>query len=156
VNDSILHVVLYEPEIPLNTGSVGRTCVAVGAKLWLVRPLGFRIDDRRLRRAGLDYWKSLDWEIVDNWDNLTNRLDPATMWMIETHGKRIYTEATYKRGDVLVFGPETRGLPHKLLDLNPHRTVRLPMQVEARSLNQSNVVSVVVFEALRQMGWSGK
>src|SRR5262245_8150514 len=89
--DPILHVVLYEPEIPLNTGSVGRTCVAVGAKLWLVRPLGFRIDDRRLRRAGLDYWKSLDWEIVDNWDNLTNRLDPRKMWMIETHGKQIYT-----------------------------------------------------------------
>jgi tRNA (cytidine/uridine-2'-O-)-methyltransferase len=155
VNDSILHVVLYEPEIPLNAGSVGRTCVAVGAKLWLVRPLGFRTDDRQLRRAGLDYWKQLNWEIVDDWEHLINRVDTATMWMVETGGKRMYTDASYNRGDALVFGPETRGLPTRLLELNPHRTLRLPMRLNARSLNQSNVVSVVVFEALRQMGWGG-
>jgi tRNA (cytidine/uridine-2'-O-)-methyltransferase len=156
VTDPILHVVLYEPEIPLNTGSVGRTCVAVGAKLWLIRPLGFRIDDRQLRRAGLDYWKSLDCEVVDNWKYLTDRIDLTRIWLIETHGRKLYTEASFRHGDALVFGPETRGLPQKLLDLDSDRTLRLPMQAEARSMNQSNVVSVVVFEALRQIGWTGE
>jgi tRNA (cytidine/uridine-2'-O-)-methyltransferase len=146
--------VLYEPEIPLNTGSVGRTCVAVGAKLWLVRPLGFRIDDRRLRRAGLDYWEYLDWSIADNWHALLEQLNTARLWMIETSSEKLYTEARYCRGDVLVFGPESRGLPEKLLDRQ--RTLQLPMQEQVRSLNQSNVVSVVVFEALRQIhGWPG-
>jgi tRNA (cytidine/uridine-2'-O-)-methyltransferase len=156
VTDPILHVVLYEPEIPLNTGSIGRTCVAVGAKLWLVRPLGFRIDDRRLRRAGLDYWEHLDWDVADDWDRLQAAIGPRSCWMIETHGERLYTEAAFQRGDVLVFGPETRGLPNKLLTTDPQRVLRLPMQGEARSLNQSNVVSVVVFEALRQIhSWPG-
>lgn len=155
MTDPILHVVLYEPEIPLNTGSVGRTCVAVGAKLWLVRPLGFRIDDRQLQRAGLDYWKRLDWQVVDNWASLTQLLDPDRMWLIETHGETIYTQANYRRGDVLVFGPETRGLPQRLLQLDSKRVLRLPMQADSRSLNQSNVVSVVVFEMLRQLNWGG-
>ena len=154
MSDPILHDVLYEPEIPLNTGSVGRTCVAVGAKLWLVRPLGFRIDERKLRRAGLDYWERLNWEIADDWECVTERLDSSRIWMIETDGKKLYTTADYRRGDALVFGPETRGLPQKLLDLDPDRTLRLPMQVDTRSLNLSNVVSAVVFEALRQMKWA--
>lgn len=154
--DPILHVVLYEPEIPLNTGSIGRTCVAIGAKLWLVRPLGFRIDDRRLRRAGLDYWEHLDWAVADDWARLQTAIGPRPFWMIETDGERLYTEADFRRGDVLVFGPETRGLSSNLLKTDPHRTLRLPMQAEARSLNQSNVVSVVVFEALRQiLAWPG-
>lgn len=147
---------LYEPEIPLNTGSIGRTCMAVGAKLWLVRPLGFRIDDRRLRRAGLDYWEHLNWQVVDDWDHLRAAIGPRAYWMIETHGERLYTEAHFNRGDVLVFGPETRGLPNKLLFADPTCNLRLPMQAEARSLNQSNVVSVVVFESLRQiLQWPG-
>jgi tRNA (cytidine/uridine-2'-O-)-methyltransferase len=147
--------VLYEPEIPLNTGSVGRTCVAVGAKLWLVRPLRFQIDDRNLRRAGLDYWKNLNYEIVDNWEHLVRQAQSTRIWMIETSGKKLYTDAAFQAGDMLVFGPETRGLPATLLHSNPDRCLRLPMQVNARSLNQSNVVSVVVFEALRQTGWGG-
>jgi len=156
VTDPILHVVLYEPEIPLNTGSIGRMCVAVGAKLWLVRPLGFRIDDRRLRRAGLEYWQHLDWEVADDWNRLQAAIAPRPCWMIETHGERLYTEARFQRDDVFVFGPETRGLPSNLLKTDPHRTLRLPMQAAARSLNQSNVVSVVVFEALRQiLSWPG-
>ena len=156
MTDPVLNVVLYEPEIPLNTGSIGRTCVAVGAKLWLVRPLGFRIDDRRLQRAGLDYWKHLDWEIVDDWPSLQTALGPLPYWMIETRGERLYTAARFQRRDVLVFGSETRGLPNKLLNSDPQRTLRIPMQAEARSLNQSNVVSVVVFEALRQIhSWPG-
>jgi tRNA (cytidine/uridine-2'-O-)-methyltransferase len=151
-----LHVVLFEPEIPLNTGSVGRTCVAVNAKLWLVRPLGFRIDDRQLRRAGLDYWEKLQWEVSDDWESLLARLGPRRIWMIETHGRRVYTEAAFERGDALVFGPETRGLPQRLFDRYLDRTLRLPMEADTRSLNQSNVVSVVVFEALRQIArWPG-
>lgn len=156
VPEPILHVVLFEPEIPLNTGSIGRTCVAVGAKLWLVRPLGFRIDDRRLRRAGLDYWEHLDWEVVDDWPRLEAAIGGRPFWLLETHGERLYTEANFARGDVLVFGSETRGLPNKLLKSDPTRTLRLPMQAEARSLNQANVVSIVVFEALRQiLKWPG-
>ncbi len=156
VNDAILHVVLYEPEIPLNAGSIGRTCVAVGAKLWLVRPLGFQINDKQLRRAGLDYWHRLNWEVVDDWNALLAALGLRPIWMVETRGKRLYTEASYKPGDALVFGPETRGLPAKLLDVQPQRTLRLPMQSEARSLNQSNVVAVVAFEAMRQINaWPG-
>lgn len=122
----------------------------------MVRPLGFRIDDRHLRRAGLDYWEHLNWEVVDDWDHLQAAIGPRPYWMIETHGERLYTEASFQRGDVLVFGSETRGLPEKLLKPDPTRTLRLPMQAEARSLNQSNVVSVVVFEALRQiLAWPG-
>lgn len=156
MTEPILHVVLFEPEIPLNTGSIGRTCMAVGAKLWLVRPLGFRIDDRRLRRAGLDYWEHLNWELVDDWSQLEVALGERAPWLVETRGERLYTEASFARGDVLVFGPETRGLPSKLIATHPARTLRLPMQAEARSLNQSNVVSVVVFEALRQIhAWPG-
>jgi tRNA (cytidine/uridine-2'-O-)-methyltransferase len=156
VAEPILHVVLFEPEIPLNTGSIGRTCMAIGAKLWLVRPLGFRIDDRRLRRAGLDYWEHLDWAVVDDWSQLEASLGDRPVWLVETHGERLYTEASFSRGDVLVFGPETRGLPSKLLATHSARTLRLPMQAEARSLNQSNVVSIVAFEALRQiLAWPG-
>jgi tRNA (cytidine/uridine-2'-O-)-methyltransferase len=130
--------------------------MAVGAKLWLVRPLGFRIDDRRLRRAGLDYWEHLDWEVVDDWDHLRAAVGLRPYWMIETHGERLYTEASFGLGDVLVFGPETRGLPTKFLKTDPTRNLRLPMQAEARSLNQSNVVSIVVFESLRQiLKWPG-
>lgn len=156
MTDPILHVVLFEPEIPLNTGSIGRTCVAAGAKLWLVRPLGFRIDDRQLRRAGLDYWQHLEWQMVDDWAGLQTALGMRPLWMLETGGDRLYTQASYRPGDALVFGPETRGLPSRMVQENPERTLRLPMQAEARSLNQSNVVSIVVFEALRQiLRWPG-
>ncbi len=156
MTDPILHVVLYEPEIPLNAGSIGRTCVAAGAKLWLVRPMRFQIDDRRLRRAGLDYWPQLDWEIADDWTQLAKRLGPRPIWLVETRGERIYTEAAFDRGDVLVFGPESRGLPEKLLAEHAGRSLRLPMQAETRSLNLANVATAVVFEALRQIhAWPG-
>jgi tRNA (cytidine/uridine-2'-O-)-methyltransferase len=156
VNDSILHVVLLEPEIPLNAGSIGRTCVAAGAKLWLVRPLGFRIDDRRLRRAGLDYWRRLSWEAVDDWIALMTAIGPRPMWFIETSATRLYTEANFQPGDAIVFGPETRGIPPGLLSADADRVLRLPMQDHTRSLNLSNAASVVVFEALRQIhGWPG-
>ena len=148
----LLHVVLYQPEIPHNAGSVGRTCVAVGAKLWLVRPLGFRVDDYHLRRAGLDYWEHLEWEVVDDWDALAGRLAEMEPWYFSKTGTLVYTDVAYRRGDVLVFGAESQGLPRSMLEANPGRTVRAPIRPQVRSLNLSNAVAVVAYEALRQWG----
>ena len=148
--DPCLHIVLYQPEIPYNTGSVGRTCVAIGAKLWLVRPLGFRIDDYYLRRAGLDYWRQLEWEAVDDWDALLSQLPHAKTWFFSKKGLRSYSSVRYEQGDVLVFGCETQGLPPSMLQANQDRLLRIPIRTEVRSLNLSNSVAVVAFEAQRQ------
>jgi tRNA (cytidine/uridine-2'-O-)-methyltransferase len=145
-----LNVVLYQPEIAYNTGSAGRTCVAVGAKLWLVRPLGFQIDDRRLRRAGMDYWQHLDYEIVNDWGALCRQLDPARFWFLSKTAEKTYTEARFERGDALVFGSESHGLPRDMLDTRPDRCLRIPILPNARSLNLSVSVAVAVFEARRQ------
>lgn len=147
--DPVLHVVLYQPEIPHNTGSVGRTCVAVGAKLWLVRPLGFRLDDYYLRRAGLDYWDQLEWEVVEDWAALQARL-PHPPWLFSKFAKRCYSEVSFGRGDVLVFGNESQGLPQSVQESYADRLLRIPIRAEARSLNLSNAVAIVLFEALRQ------
>jgi tRNA (cytidine/uridine-2'-O-)-methyltransferase len=147
-----LHIVLFHPEIPHNTGSVGRTCVAAGAKLWLVRPLGFRLDDYYLRRAGLDYWQHLEWEAVDDWAALVNRRGPRPFWYFTKTATVCYTAATFEKGDVLVFGAESSGLPASLLEANPQRLLRIPIRPQARSLNLSNAVGIVTFEALRQWG----
>jgi len=150
--EPLLHIVLHQPEIPYNTGSVGRTCVAAGAKLWLVRPLGFRIDDYHLRRAGLDYWQHLEWEVVDDWPALVERLErPPTFYFTKTAQRR-YTEVAYQRGDVLVFGGESSGLPASLLAEHAERTLRIPIRSDVRSLNLSNAVAVAAYEALRQWG----
>jgi tRNA (cytidine/uridine-2'-O-)-methyltransferase len=146
----LLHVVLYQPEIPYNTGSVGRTCVAAGAKLWLVRPLGFRIDDYYLRRAGLDYWEHLEWEAVDDWPALLARLEGRAFWYFTKKAKRSYIAARFAEGDVFVFGSESQGLPEPLLDAHRDRQLRIPLRPQARSLNLSNAVAVATFEALRQ------
>jgi tRNA (cytidine/uridine-2'-O-)-methyltransferase len=147
-----IHVVLFRPEIPYNTGSVGRTCVAVGAKLWLVRPLGFRVDDYYLRRAGLDYWQYLAWEVVDDWAALVARLPVELHWYFTKHGSRAYTEARFAEGDVLVFGSESQGLPDEILlpAIQSERALRIPTRPEVRSLNLSNSVAVAVYEAGRQ------
>ena len=145
-----LNVVLFEPEIPYNTGSVGRTCVAVGAKLWLVRPLGFQIEDRRLRRAGLDYWQHLDWEAVDDWDALCARLPDCRFWFFSKKVEKIYTDARYSAGDGLVFGSESKGLPQSLLEAHAERCLRIPIRPQARSLNLSVSVALAAFEARRQ------
>ncbi|MCG8451476.1 MAG: tRNA (cytidine(34)-2'-O)-methyltransferase [Pirellulales bacterium] len=147
-----LHVVLYQPEIPYNTGSVGRTCVAVGAKLWLVRPLGFRVDDYYLRRAGLDYWQHLEWEVVDDWQTLNDGLAGARYWYFSKKAQACYTKARFAKGDVLVFGPESRGLPAQLLREQEDHCLRIPTQQAVRSLNLSNAVAVAAYEALRQWG----
>jgi tRNA (cytidine/uridine-2'-O-)-methyltransferase len=149
---SDLHIVLYHPEIPHNTGSVGRTCVAAGAKLWLVRPLGFRLDDYYLRRAGLDYWQHLEWEAVDDWAALVERLGPRPFWYFTKTATQSYTTASFEKGDILVFGAESNGLPASMLEANSERQLRIPIRPQARSLNLSNAVGIVTFEALRQWG----
>lgn len=151
--EPLLHIVLHQPEIPYNTGSVGRTCVAAGAKLWLVRPLGFRVDDYYLRRAGLDYWQHLEWEVVDDWAALVERLaaeSTSTYYYFTKTATRSYTAAQYQPGDVLVFGSESQGLPSTLLEANRERALRIEIRAEARSLNLSNSVAIAVFEARRQ------
>ncbi len=148
--DPNLHIVLFEPEIPYNTGSVGRTCVAIGAKLWLVRPLGFQLNDKQLRRAGLDYWQHLEWEAVDDWDSLVERLPDRPFWYFSKTAQTGYTTATIGKGDVLVFGSESQGIRRSMLEANAERCLRIPIRPDARSLNLSVSVAVVAFEAQRQ------
>jgi tRNA (cytidine/uridine-2'-O-)-methyltransferase len=150
--EPLLHVVLHQPEIPHNTGSVGRTCVAIGAKLWLIRPLGFRVDDYYLRRAGLDYWPHLEWEIVDDWQQLVQRLPDGRRWLFTKTATTSYASVSYSNGDVLVFGSESQGLPASLLDEHRDRLLRIPIRPQVRSLNLSNAVAIVSYEAARQMG----
>lgn len=148
------HVVLVEPEIAPNTGAVGRTCVAVGAMLWLVRPLGFTIEDRHLRRAGMDYWNHLDWRAVDSLDEVVEAVRPGRLWYFSTKAEQVYTKIAYKLGDALVYGSESRGLPERLLEANRESAVRIPIAPEARSLNLSNSVAISLFEAVRQTSWA--
>lgn len=146
----MLNVVLYQPEIPDNTGAVGRSCVAVGAKLFLVKPLGFQLDHRRIARAGMDYWNYLDYQTVDHWDQLQSKLN-GDGWYFTKKAVKCYTDVSYKSGDFLVFGSESTGLPDKILQAVPERCVRIPIQPEARSLNLSVSVAVALFEAKRQI-----
>ena len=147
----MFHIVLREPEIPHNTGSVGRTCVAVGAKLWLVRPLGFQIDHRHLRRAGMDYWQHLDYQVVDDWEALCRHLPEERFWFFTKHAATGYSDVRFSPGDVLVFGSESQGLPAALVETRPDRCLRIPMQPVARSLNLSVAVAVAAYEVRRQL-----
>jgi tRNA (cytidine/uridine-2'-O-)-methyltransferase len=150
-----LHVILVEPEIASNTGSIGRTCVAAGATLWLVRPLGFHLDDRHLRRAGLDYWDHLDCRVVDRLDQVAAALGRDRLWSFSTKAARVYTEPVYRVGDALVFGPESRGLASRWLSESADHALRIPIRPQARSLNLANAVAIAVFEAVRQIGGLG-
>ena len=149
-----LNIVLYQPEIPGNTGAVGRTAVALGAKLWLVRPLGFRIDEKTLRRAGLDYWQHLNWEVADHWDDLLDRLPETRMWYFSRFATQGFADVEYQPGDTLVFGRETAGLPEKLMTANQDRLVRVPTTDKVRSLNLATTVGIAGFELLRQVSQS--
>ena len=166
-------VVLVEPEIPPNTGNIARTCAATGTELHLVRPLGFDVDDKTLKRAGLDYWHFLDaarvpgdekeddygltryGSLYENLDDFFARHPGGRYWYATTKGATRYTDVRFEPGDWLLFGAETRGLPKDLLAAHPERCIRVPMQDEARSLNLSNSVAVVLYEALRQTGFAG-
>jgi tRNA (cytidine/uridine-2'-O-)-methyltransferase len=148
----LLDVVLYQPDIPQNTGNIGRTCVAVGAKLWLVRPLGFLLDDRYLKRAGMDYLDHLEWEAVDSWSELQARLPERRWWFLTKFARKLVWEAAFHPGDVLVFGSETRGLPESIRSSHEAQCLKLPMLPAVRSLNLASTVNAVVYEAVRQFG----
>jgi len=148
----LLNVVLYQPDIPQNTGNIGRTCVAVGAKLWLIRPLGFRLDEKHLRRAGMDYWQHLDWEAVDSWEDVHDRLPDANVWCLTKFATRLVWDADFQTGDILLFGSESRGLPDRIREEQSGRNLKLPMTELVRSLNLASTANTVVYEAVRQFG----
>ncbi|HEY6598229.1 MAG TPA: tRNA (cytidine(34)-2'-O)-methyltransferase [Pseudomonadales bacterium] len=152
----MLHVLLFEPEIPPNTGNVMRLCANTGARLHLIAPLGFQLTDAKLRRAGLDYGDWADVSVHANLDAAVHALAPPRLFAFSTRGTRHYADVQYANGDALLFGPETRGLPPDVLDpISAGHRVRIPMRPESRSLNLSNAVAVVVYEAWRQLGFSG-
>ena len=149
MNEPLLHVVLYQPDIPQNTGNIGRSCVAVGAKLWLVRPLGFRLEDRYLKRAGMDYWEHLDWEAVDNWEVLSIATRGSTLLAADEVRREARLGGGARAGDVLVFGSETRGLPAAIRDAYAAACLKLPMYPVVRSLNLASTANTVIYEAVR-------
>ena len=150
-----MHVVLLEPEIPPNTGNVARLCAATRTELHLVEPFGFKLDDAQLKRAGMDYWQQVQWHRWASWADFERALPPESRpWFVESGGPQLYTEARFGPADFLVFGRETAGLPRPLLERNTKRWLRIPMfNPQARSLNLSNCVALVLFEALRQQGF---
>ena len=151
----MLNIVLVEPEIPQNCGNIARTCAATGCRLHLIRPLGFDISEKAVKRAGLDYWHMV--EVID-YENLADffaRNQVHNMWCLSTKAPRAYTEATFRDGDFLFFGKETKGLPEDFLEQHRESCIRLPMRKDARSLNLSNAVAITVYEALRQLDFPG-
>lgn len=152
----MLNIVLVEPEIPQNAGNIARTCAVTGSRLHLVRPLGFEVSDKYLKRAGLDYWHFVEIYYYDSIKEVMDKYyDGGNFYFFSTKAKRIHSDAKYKDGDFLVFGKETKGLPEPLLKEHYDECVRLPMREETRSLNLSNSVCAGVYEALRQMGYPG-
>lgn len=150
-----MNIVLLEPEMPANTGNIGRTCVATGSKLHLIEPLGFKINDKTVRRAGLDYWKHLDVEIYDDFDDFLRKNPGAKIFMATTKAKKTYTEVEYGPDDYIMFGKESAGIPEEILVENEETAIRIPMNYEIRSLNLSNSVAIVLYEALRQQNFEG-
>ena len=149
----MLNIVLVEPEIPQNCGNIARTCAATGARLHLVRPLGFDISEKAVRRAGLDYWHLVDVRDYESLDDFFARNDVRQMWCLSTKAPRSYTEADFSDECYLFFGKETKGLPEDFLEAHREQCIRLPMREEARSLNLSNAVAITVYEALRQLAF---
>jgi tRNA (cytidine/uridine-2'-O-)-methyltransferase len=156
VGDAPLHVVLVEPEIPPNTGNVARLCAATGCALHLVEPLGFSIDDRELKRAGLDYWHALGVVVYPSLERFLERTESMQRWFFSTHAHRPYMEAAFARGDMLVFGRETKGLPNALIVNQSDRALRIPMRPGGvRSINLSTAVGIVTYAALASIGFPG-
>ncbi len=152
MSDPLLNVVLYHPEIPQNSGNIGRTCVAVGAKLWMIRPLGFSLEEKYLLRAGLDYWQFLNLEVVDSWEEIRERLPDSNVWYLTRFADRLVWDAEFQPGDILIFGCESLGLPESIKTEQPEHNIRLPTRPEVRSLNLASTVNTVVYEAVRQIG----
>ena len=148
-----MHIVLYEPEIPQNTGNIVRTCAATGTKLHLIKPLGFSLEDKYLKRSGLDYWEFAVMSIHESFHELLQAYPDGDFFYASTKGEKIYTEMNFPKDAFLVFGKETAGLPKELLAKNKERVMRIPMLEETRSLNLSNSVAIVLYEALRQQGF---
>lgn len=151
----MLNVVLYEPEIPANTGNIGRTCVATGTRLHLIEPLGFRLDEKSLKRAGMDYWEDLDVTTYINYEDFLEKNPGAKVYMATTKAEKVYTQAEYESDCYIMFGKESAGIPEEILVQNKERCIRIPMSGEIRSLNLSNSVSIVLYEALRQNEFRG-
>ncbi len=149
----MLNVVLVEPEIPQNCGNIARTCAATGCRLHLIRPLGFDISEKAVKRAGLDYWNLVEVLDYENLEEFFSKNRVERMWCLSTKAPRCYTEAEYREGDYLFFGKETKGLPEPFLEAHRESCVRIPMRQEARSLNLSNAVAITVYEALRQLSF---
>ena len=148
-----MHVVLYQPEIPPNTGSVARLCAATLTPLHLIEPLGFKIDDKHLKRAGLDYWEFVDLHVHNSWEQFLKKRTGKRLLYFSKKASRSYTQVSFAQDDYLVFGPETRGLPEEWIALNGERALRIPMMGSGvRSLNLSNAVAIVLYEGLRQLG----
>ena len=145
-----LNIVLFEPEIPANTGNIGRTCVATGTRLHLIEPLGFRLNEKSIKRAGMDYWEHLDVTRYINFEDFLEKNPGAKIYMATTKGQHVYTEVNYEPDCYIMFGKESAGIPEEILVKNPDTCIRIPMLSEIRSLNLSNSVAVVLYEALRQ------
>jgi len=150
-----IHITLVEPEIPPNTGNVARSCAATDSALHLIKPLGFSIDDKQMKRAGLDYWPFINLTVHENLNEFLNRYSGRTMYFAETNGGKLYTDVKFKDEDMILFGKETAGLPKELIEQNKENVIRIPMteDIEFRSLNLSNSVNIILFEALRQLGF---
>ena len=145
-----MNIVLYEPEMPMNTGNIGRTCVATNTRLHLIEPLGFRLGDKEVKRAGLDYWPRLDVTVYSDYEDFLERNPGAKIYMATTKAKRVYTDISYEPDCYIMFGPESRGIPEEMLVENRENCMRIPMWGETRSLNLSNSVAVILYEAFRQ------
>lgn len=150
-----MHIVLLEPEIPQNAGNIARTCAVTNSVLHLIRPLGFSVEDKYLKRAGLDYWKLLDIRYYDSYADFCEKNPDAQPWMATTKARHIYTDVAYGENDYIMFGKESAGIPEELLLENRERTIRIPMLAAARSLNLSNSVAIVIYEAMRQQDFPG-
>ena len=149
-----LNIVLYQPEIAMNTGNVGRTCSVTGCRLHLIRPLGFVIDDKRLTRAGMDYWHTLDVLFYENFADFTRKNNSPKIYMVETKAEQIYTEVNFEKEAFIMLGNESCGIPDHILQSYSDTTVRVPMRPNSRSLNLASCAAVVIFEALRQHGFA--
>ena len=149
----MLNIVLFEPEIPANTGNIGRTCVATNTRLHLIEPLGFRLNEKAIKRAGMDYWDQLDVTTYIDYNDFLEKNPGAKIYMATTKARQVYTDVHYEPDCYIMFGPESRGIPEELLIEDPERCVRIPMWGEMRSLNLSNSVAIILYEALRQHGF---